>query len=178
MATTEIDVQEAKRLLDQGAAVLIDVREPDEFAGEHIPGAMLVPLSRFDPAKAAGAGKRVVLQCRSGKRSLEALRLLGASGIAAGACSMKGGIMAWKEAGLPVEAGATRAPISILRQVQIVAGTMVVAGSVLGAMVSPWFLILSGFFGAGLLFSGLSGTCPMATMLGAMPWNRAGGTSC
>lgn len=181
MAATEIDVQEAKRWLDQGAAVLIDVRESDEFAGEHIPGATLVPLSRFDPAKAQAPGKKVVLQCRSGKRSLDALRMLGAAAGSVEAYSMKGGIIAWKEAGLPVETGgrAGAVPISVMRQVQITAGSMVLAGSVLSATVSPWFLILTGFFGAGLLFSGLSGTCPMANMLSFMPWNRsAGGKAC
>ncbi len=63
-------------------------------------------------------------------------------------------------------------PISLQRQVQITAGSMVLIGVILGFAVSPWFFLLSGFVGAGLTFSGVSGTCAMASLLAAMPWNR------
>lgn len=174
MTTLEIDAQQAKQWLDSGDAVLVDVREPDEFAREHIAGARLVPLSRFDPAKAASNGKKVVLQCQGGRRSLDALRMLGSTGVGTEAYSLKGGLQAWKSAGLPVETSA-RVPISILRQVQMAAGALVLAGVVLGVTVSPWFLALSGFVGAGLIFAGASGFCGMAVVLGAMPWNRMPG---
>jgi len=59
----------------------------------------------------------------------------------------------------------------IMRQVQVVVGFMVLLSSALAALVSPWFLLLTGFFGAGLLFAGLTGTCGMAALLGRMPWN-------
>jgi hypothetical protein len=66
-----------------------------------------------------------------------------------------------------------RVPVSIIRQVQLVVGTLVLGTSILAALVSPWFLLLTGFFGAGLVFAGATGTCGMASMLAAMPWNRA-----
>ena len=59
-----------------------------------------------------------------------------------------------------------------MRQVQIVAGSLVLTGVVLGALVSPGFYALSGFVGAGLLFAGASGFCGMARLLAFMPWNR------
>jgi hypothetical protein len=60
-----------------------------------------------------------------------------------------------------------------MRQVQIAAGSMVVLGVVLGALVAPGFYALSGFVGAGLVFAGVTGTCGLARILRLMPWNRA-----
>ena len=52
------------------------------------------------------------------------------------------------------------------------AGGLVVLGAVLAGLVSPLFIVLSGFVGAGLMFAGISGACAMATVLARMPWNR------
>jgi Protein of unknown function (DUF2892) len=56
--------------------------------------------------------------------------------------------------------------------VQIAAGSLVLIGVVLAALVSPWFVLLSGFVGGGLVFAGASGSCAMAQLLMLMPWNR------
>ena len=61
---------------------------------------------------------------------------------------------------------------SIIRQVHIVAGGMVFTGVLLSVFVSPWWAILPGFFGAGLLFAGLTGFCGLGLILAKMPWNR------
>ena len=58
------------------------------------------------------------------------------------------------------------------RQVMIVAGSMVLAGVLLGISVSPLWFYLSAFVGLGLVFSGVTGFCLMAYMLKRMPWNR------
>jgi hypothetical protein len=63
-------------------------------------------------------------------------------------------------------------PIEMQRQVQIVAGGLVLLGLVLAVVVSPWFAALSAFVGAGLVFAGVSGWCGMAKVLAVMPWNR------
>ncbi len=168
---TDIDPATAKRWLDAGEAELVDVREPDEHAREHIPGARLVPLSRFDPSAALPQrASRLVLHCKSGMRGADALSRIPP---ATEAYNLAGGIDAWKKAGLPTEVNRSAARISIMRQVQIVAGGSVLIGAALAWWVSPWFLIIPAFFGGGLLFSGLSGTCGMAAMLSLMPWNRA-----
>lgn len=86
----------------RGEIILIDVREPSEYAVERIHGAMLFPLSTFDPASLPDAeGKQVVLQCGSGKRSEMAFRKAFAAGVVVRS-HMGGGIMAWKAAGLPI----------------------------------------------------------------------------
>ena len=63
-------------------------------------------------------------------------------------------------------------PIEIMRQVQIVAGSLVLIGVILGYFVTPAFYALPAFVGAGLLFAGISGFCGMAKLLAIMPWNR------
>lgn len=179
-ALMEISAAGLKALMDAGRVVVVDVREPDEHAKERIAGSKLVPLSRFDvsqvPMESDAAG--VVLHCKSGRRSAEAAaRLLNAG--RGTVTHLAGGIEAWKAAGLKVE-GNTRAPISIMRQVQITVGLLLLAATALAALVSPWFLVATGFLGAGLVFAGASGFCGMAMVLGAMPWNRSlrVGTSC
>ena len=167
-----IDAVTTKTWLDAGTAVLVDVREPTEHAGEHIPGARLCPLSSFDPVRVPQeAGKKLVLHCVMGQRSAQAGQKLLEAGRTE-VYNLQGGIQAWKEAGYPTERTTTQAPISLPRQVQIVAGSLVLLGTVLGAWVSPWFLVLSGFIGAGLAYAGLSGTCSMAMLLARCPWNQ------
>jgi rhodanese-related sulfurtransferase len=101
----EIGPAELKALLDQGQALVIDVREPEEFAAEHIAGAVNLPLSSFDPARLPAAdGKTVILQCAGGKRSGMALDRC-AEAQAAIDTHLAGGLGAWKSAGLPVERG-------------------------------------------------------------------------
>ena len=62
-----------------------------------------------------------------------------------------------------------------LHRAQITAGALVLLGTLLGALVSPWFLLLSGFVGAGLTFAGLTGTCGMAMLLARLPYNQRTG---
>ncbi len=93
---------EVNALLKAHEIVLIDVREPDEYAAERIAGALLFPLSSFDPAMLPeDGGRRVVFHCGSGKRSLVAAERRLASGQVR-AAHLGGGIAAWKAAGLPV----------------------------------------------------------------------------
>lgn len=162
---------DVSRWLARGEAALIDVREPDEHARERIAGARLIPLATLAPAALPNpVPARLVLHCKSGRRSQEGVARLRAHGI--DALTMTGGIDAWRAAGLPVERNPA-APIPIMRQVQIVVGAALLIGTALTGFVSPWFLIVPAFFGAGLLFAGVTGTCALAILLGAMPWNRA-----
>lgn len=166
-----IDPATLKRRLDDGTAMLIDIREADEFARERIPGARHMPLSTWERQEIAAApGTLVVLTCRSGDRTgSHAQRLM--TRCPTGAALLDGGIEAWKRAGLPVTRD-PRAPLELLRQVQIAVGTMILAGFGLAWLVSPWFLALPAFAGAGLVFAGITGFCGMARVLAAMPWNR------
>ena len=162
---------QARDLVAQGA-VLIDVREADEHARERIPGALSSPLSRGAIQPPEGAV--IVYHCKGGNRTAANAANLhaAAEGAACEAYVLTGGIDAWKAAGLPV-AQNTKAPLELMRQVQIAAGGLALAGFGLGIAVDPGFHALSGFIGAGLLFAGASGWCGMAKLLAVMPWNRA-----
>ena len=86
--------------------------------------------------------------------------------------NVEGGTQAWEQAGLPVVRG--KKTISLERQVRIAAGALVFLGTILGAAVSPYLLIIPGFVGAGLVFAGITDTCGMGMMLAKMPWNQVG----
>lgn len=172
MNAHEVDPSLVRHWTYAGEARIIDVREPDERAAEWIEGSVSHPLSSFDPLRLIErfGDQRVVFLCRGGRRSLEALDRYRAAG-GRDAASLRGGIEAWKLAAGPVSTGKAP-PISIMRQVQIVIGVLLLAGCALALWVDPWFLLLPACLGAGLTFAGLSGTCGLAAVLAAMPWNR------
>lgn len=166
-----ISATDLKRRLDAGDAVLIDVRETDEHAREHILGARLAPLSAIDTHDFdRDHGKAAVFHCRSGMRTQANAAKLIARGFRE-AYFLDGGIEAWKSAGLPVHTN-RKAPLEIMRQVQITAGLLILTGIILGWFVNPAFYGLSAFVGAGLTFAGATGWCGMAMLLKTMPWNR------
>ncbi|MFG1465652.1 rhodanese-like domain-containing protein [Xanthobacter sp. DSM 24535] len=100
---TPIDALAAKTEVDEGRAILVDIREPVEVAVERIPGAVLLPLSRITAGTSLGeaGGKATIFLCRSGGRtSLHARRL---QQLCPGqAYLLKGGIVAWRAKGLPM----------------------------------------------------------------------------
>jgi rhodanese-related sulfurtransferase len=101
LAINDFTPAQVKALLDGHRILLIDVREPAEFAAERIHGALNFPLSTFDPGALPPAGDRMmVFQCGSGKRSAMAVTRAQQAGHAIDA-HLAGGIMAWKAAGLP-----------------------------------------------------------------------------
>jgi rhodanese-related sulfurtransferase len=95
---------ELKKGLADGSILLVDVREPNEYAAGRIPGSVLNPLQKFDPnALPHVSGKRVVLSCRSGKRSLTALELAHKAGRDDVRAHYPGGFQEWANAGEEVE---------------------------------------------------------------------------
>ena len=97
--------EEVARGVAEGTMMLVDVREPNETALESFPGAVIVPLSSFDPAQIPDpAGKEVVFACRSGKRSVTASLAAQAAGLPHDK-HLAGGILGWKAAGLPTRVG-------------------------------------------------------------------------
>jgi rhodanese-related sulfurtransferase len=171
MSIQRITPEEARKLLQRGAA-LIDIRNTDEYARERVPQACNVPLAIIghSPLPTQGDGT-VIFHCKSGARTAaNAARL--AAAVGCDAYILEGGLEAWKRAGLPVEID-RKQPLELMRQVQIAAGLLVLTGIVLGASVSPAFYGLAALVGAGLAFSGVTGTCAMASMLRLMPWNRS-----
>lgn len=167
MTLSPVTPDEARRLIETGAK-LIDIRDRDEYAREHIPGALNVPLSEIDRLE-AGTGA-LVFHCRSGVRTqAHAARL--AMAARAPCYLIDGGIDAWRRAGLDVRLD-RRQPLELMRQVQLAAGGLVLLGALLGFWVDPGFFALSAFVGAGLMTAGATGWCGMARLLRWMPWNR------
>lgn len=98
---TAMNPRQVHELLARDAIVLIDVREPAEFAAERIAGAVNIPLSRFERGiDRLPQGKEIVLHCLSGARSGRALAVCAARSVSV-TTHMAGGIKAWKAAGLP-----------------------------------------------------------------------------
>lgn len=152
---------------------LIDVRTPAEFQEVHIDFARNVPLSDLEPGKlnSNGLGKDhpLYVVCRSGSRGKQACEKLHSSGFTK-VVNVEGGTQAWDQAGYPVTRG--KAVMSLERQVRIAAGSLVLIGVTLGVFVHPYWLLLSAFVGAGLVFAGVTDTCGMGLMLARMPWNQ------
>lgn len=153
----------------QSGLVLLDVRSPIEFETEHIDGAINIPLEYLDTRYEEVSRKgQLVLICRSGKRAERGAYNLMGRGFQPKV--LEGGMVAWRNSGLPVKEGKRR--LSIERQIQLIVGSCVLTGVALGVLVNPWFLLIPGFFGAGLTFAGLSGTCALGILLGRAPWNK------
>ena len=96
---------EVSKGMAEGRYFLVDVREPNEVAVEAYPGGVVVPLSTFDPKNIPDPqGKQVVFACRSGKRSVTASLAAQAAGLAYDK-HLAGGMLGWKETGLPTMTG-------------------------------------------------------------------------
>jgi rhodanese-related sulfurtransferase len=168
---TPLNPNDVAERLAAGRVVLVDIREADEFARRHIKGALSQPLSQFERAQLrAEPAKEVVFTCRSGMRTHANCDRLAAR-VAGEAFLLAGGVDAWEAAGLPVELDAS-ASMELMRQVQIIAGSLVLLGVTLGVYVHPAFLLISTMMGAGLTFAGVTGYCGMAHLLAHAPWNR------
>lgn len=172
--------EEVSAQFDRGEAIIVDVREPYERAVAFIPESHAAPLTSFDAEaiRTSHPSGRLIFHCKSGARAADAAKRYAQATGAADVCSLAGGIDAWRKAGLPLERSAQAPKLDIMRQVQMVAGGLVLTGVLLGAFVHAAFLILPGFVGSGLIFAGASGWCGMARLLAVMPWNRVTGASC
>lgn len=95
----ELDVEQAEERRAAGA-VLLDVREDDEWEAGHAPHAEHVPLAAVAAAADRFAGRTVLTLCRSGGRSAKAAEALAAAGVDVG--NVAGGMTAWAAAGMPV----------------------------------------------------------------------------
>ena len=158
--------------------VIIDVREKDEFAVEHIEHSINIPLSMFN-SMAPGvlnqlAERNIVIMCRSGARAGQAQAMaLGLGFNDAHTYEIyKGGIIEWKKQGKRVVGKPGKAPLPLMRQVQLVVGSGVLTFGLLALFVNPLFTWGAVAFGAGLTMAGMTGFCPLANALGMLPWNR------
>jgi rhodanese-related sulfurtransferase len=180
MAVSTISPSTLAQLYGSGKKIeLIDVRTPVEFQEVHVEFARNVPLDRLEPAQIVqarngSANEPLYVVCRSGSRGLQACEKFLKAGFA-NVVNVEGGTLACESAGLPLVRG--KKAISLERQVRIAAGSLVLLGVVLGWLVHPYFVGLSAFVGAGLVFAGVTDTCGMGMLLARMPWNTRGSAS-
>jgi len=163
-------------LAAQTPPLLLDVREYPEFAAGHLKGARLIPLAEIE--RRAGElpkDQPMVCMCRSGRRSAEAASTLARLGFT-NVSQLAGGVMAWEQAGLPVEKEA-HAPWALERQVRLVAGLLILLGLAL-SHIWPAAIVLAWFVPLGLVFAALTDSCMMGMLLAKLPWNRRDGAAC
>lgn len=150
----------------------VDVRERAEYSAEKIEGFTLYPLSKLSEKTVPelDRSKTTYLLCRSGNRACQAadkLEKIGFKDLRV----IEGGLSAWSAAGKPVARGISKI-WSLERQVRFSAGVLVGLGIALSISVHPYWLGLSAFVAAGLIFSAVTDTCGMAMILARMPWNQ------
>lgn len=97
----DVGLSEVKTGLADGSILLVDVREPHEFAAGHIPGSVSHPLSRFDPKIVEPGERRVVFSCAAGIRSVRAIELAEEAGLDWHE-HYEGGFREWVLAGEPI----------------------------------------------------------------------------
>lgn len=164
-------------LVQSGKTIeLIDVRTPVEYREVHVPFARNVPLDQLKPSEmvAGRNGQPLYVICKSGGRGKQACEKIFSAGLE-NVVNVDGGTQAWDQAGLPVVRG--KKAMSLERQVRIAAGSLVLIGAILGYFVHPYWIGLSAFVGAGLVFAGVTDTCGMGMLLARMPWNRIANTT-
>ncbi len=166
-----ITPQELKQKIEQGERIdIVDVRTPAEFGEVHVRGAKNIPLDRIEASQFSNREEAALyVICQKGSRGAMACRKLAEAGFHQ-AVNIDGGTQACVEAGVDVVRG--KKVMSLERQVRIAAGSLVLVGVGL-SFVHPWFIAISAFVGAGLVFAGVTDTCGMGMMLARMPWNQA-----
>lgn len=171
--------------IDGTEALILDVRTLMEHNEKHIglPHDH-VELDLLDPKdfmlrRGLTKDDHIYILCGSGNRARRAAEKFVEAGYG-NIHVVEGGLGACETAGHPIKgygAGGAKSvsagtPVSLERQVRIVAGAMVFAGAVLGMTVNPLFTLLSLFVGAGLVFAGVTNRCGMALLLTKAPWNK------
>lgn len=175
MSVKTMGPQEFAKLIQADQRIdLIDVRTPVEFHEVHVQGARNVPLDRLSPVEVQNerngtAEEPLYLICRGGNRAEQACRRFLEAGFTQ-VVNIEGGTQACEQAGLAVIRG--KKAVALERQVRIAAGALVLLGVVLGTFVHPYFVGLSAFVGAGLMFAGITDTCAMGMLIARMPWNQ------
>ncbi len=158
--------------IDLDHDVLIDVRSPSEYDAAHIPGSYNIPLDELREHRSVLRHvSNGVLLCRTDNRSSQAWKTM--KGIGADVSVLKNGVNAWQDSDGDMVFGETTT-WSIQRQVQFTAGTLIFLSTALGTLTNDWFYMLAAFIGAGLTIAGATGTCGLARVLSAAPWNKSG----
>lgn len=175
MPIPRLPPREFATVLGQGLPLsVVDVRTAKEFAACHVLGAVNLPLDQVS-IEAVAALRRgpgpIYLLCQSGVRATAAGERLAAAGMTE-VVVVDGGTAGCVQAAIPVlRSGGS--VFSLERQLRTIIGLGVCTGALLAWSVHPAWIGLSAFFGAGLVFAGVTDLCPLGLLLARMPWNRS-----
>ena len=172
-----VSVRELAERDAQGNVDLIDVRTPVEFREVRAVTARNLPLDQLDPHEVMRDrnGEPLYVICKGGTRGGKAQQKFVEAGYD-NVINVEGGTEAWVAAGLPVVRG--KKAMSLERQVRIAAGFIALVGALFGIFVHPYYVGISAFVGAGLMFAGITDSCAMGMLIAKMPWNQAKDESC
>ncbi len=167
-----INAQELKNLYDISKLLICDVRESDEYNHEHIISAINTPLSKFNINEVNNLSKtkQLIFHCQSGTRtrmSEDLFKNINCEEV----LILCDGIKDWKQLGFAV-VKFNKAPLPIMRQVQIITGILVLIGILMSFLVNKYLIIISIFAGCGLIFAGITGFCGMAKLLMLLSFNK------
>ena len=175
--TTNISPKQAQEMLKAGDAIIVDVRDKDMYQAEHIVYAASVPVEQLNQQQLqalAEQPKKVIFQCMRGIKSQQASDL--AKDLGDRVYNMEGGLVAWKEAGLPTLLGTnTNDPkISLVRQMQITLGIVLLLLFLIPFLISSLAFLgyLIPIIGIVLIAAGFVGCCPLLKILSQMPLNK------
>lgn len=168
---SQISAEDFITALQKSDYTIIDVRTPNEFSLQHIPQSLNIPLDEIEAGHTSqiSQDKPLFLICHSGNRSQRAYHLLKAQGFK-NIFTVSGGIAKCGQISNHVKKISSTLPL--MRQVQIVAGGLVLLSIILSFLIDRWFISLGIFVGIGQIFAGVSGFCGMARLLEKMPWNK------
>jgi rhodanese-related sulfurtransferase len=171
---SKISPKELRNILRSAETMaVLDVRSPAEFAIGHVPGAVNIPMEQVERRMADVPSAPLVLVCEAGKRAEIVSGWLGEKGEIR---VLEGGTREWRNAGYPLVA-CSPCRWTLERQVRLIAGMLVLLGSVLAVLVHTRWVYLAMFIGAGLTFAGATNICALAVLLAKMPWNSRGRAS-
>jgi glyoxylase-like metal-dependent hydrolase (beta-lactamase superfamily II)/rhodanese-related sulfurtransferase len=150
---------------------ILDVRSALEFSQMHIENSINIPIDMISAkiGELSRSKQNYLVLCHSGTRAAMAADMLMQSGIHT-AKVIQGGIARWQKEKLSVIKG--QGGISLERQVRLAAGSLVLAGIIMGWLLHWTFIFVSVFVGSGLVFSGLSDSCLMGMLLMKLPYNK------
>ena len=176
MTVKEITPTELSKIQKSEEVMLIDVREPVEYRGEHIKYSVSIPLGTLNASNLPSNKNKYVFICQSGVRGESACKKISKQKLSSQQGIellnlVDGGVSGWKELELPIVKGTSKV-LSIARQTQLLIGLLISTVGILALFNDPIFVWLTVLFGIGLVNAGLTGWCGLGELMARMPWNR------
>ena len=180
---------EALNYIDPNHEIILDVRTPIEHAEKYIGLTHAhVPLDNLNPTNfimrhGLDSDSTILILCRSGNRASQAAEKFITQGYQ-NVKVIEGGIIACENYGYDLKGnhvtleGKVKGPLSLERQIRIVAGLFVAIGAILGLFLNSAFMFIPLFVGCGLIFAGVTDRCGMALILTKAPWNTIKTSTC